>query len=168
MTSAEMRAAYRWLLWQGAQGVRGKTRAVPHYVTGRPRSPATDTRDDVCQLGTLSEAETHGGDYAGIGFALGPDGLGGYWQGLTLPARLRLPVLPGYIERSPCGGRLHVFGYGEQFPELPPNGTGIIAQCANGFLPVSGFTVSAGPVACLANTVRDVLAPLHAGVWHDF
>jgi len=172
---AQMRNAPRWLAWKLVpEPGRGKPRKVPYYPNGRPRSGALDSPEELAQLGTLAEAQALAarGGYAGVGFALGPDGRGGTWQGIDLDgvsARPTLaalvPTLPGYIERSPSGDGWHAIGYGPagfQNMGSSSNNSGVEAYAGGRFFTVTGHE-GRGELCDLSGFVADRIAPLHAG-----
>jgi primase-polymerase (primpol)-like protein len=80
-----------------------------------------------------------------VGFALGPDGNGGCWQGIDLDHLSEHPELqtlverlPGYVERSPSVDGVHAIGYGQSFETLSQNGSGIEAYSERRFFTVTG------------------------------
>jgi primase-polymerase (primpol)-like protein len=84
----QMRDARRWLVWKylPVDKPGGKPRKVPCYIDGTLRRGELDGAEDVAHLGTFDDAvrALRRGDYAGLGFALGPDGTGNHWQGIDL------------------------------------------------------------------------------------
>ena len=145
---APMKEARRWLLWRTIDG-----RKVPYYVSGQPRKGTLDTAEDLGKLGTFEEViqAYHGGRYTGIGFALGTDGKGGYWQGIDLdhidehPELAELvDSLPSYVERSPSGKGVHALGYGGRFKNLASNGSGVECYCEKRFFTVTGDAIRGG------------------------
>lgn len=118
----DMKQAKRWLLWKSIPDGDKKPRKVPFYASGAPRSGQMDGADDQSRFATFGEAcrALLAGGYAGLGFALGPDGTGNCWQGIDfdgVPDRPELAELvsdlPGYTETSPSGkGSEHAIGYG--------------------------------------------------------
>lgn len=163
----DMKAARRWLVWRTGGK---KPRKVPYYVSGKPRKGTLDSPEDIAQLGTLDDAlaALQTGRYTGLGFALGADGNGGYWQGVDLdhlPEHPELQAivdsLPGYTERSPSGTGLHAIGYGRKFDALGSNATGIEAYSHGRYFTVTGDSVGGGDVCDLADFVEGVLRPLH-------
>ncbi|RPI33928.1 MAG: hypothetical protein EHM67_14915, partial [Hyphomicrobiaceae bacterium] len=143
-TLALMKASHRWLLCKSVPRPNGKDAKIPYYANGKPRSGALDTPEDRAQLVTYDEAMTAAhrspGVYAWVGFALGPDGNGGNFQGIDLDdiSANQLSSIANewtvgayeywcYTELSPSGAGMHVIGYGQPFPPLGPNGTGIEA-----------------------------------------
>jgi hypothetical protein len=131
----EMKKANRWLLWKFvADGPSTKHRKVPYYINGNPRTNL-DLPEDMAQLVSYDEAQAalSKGEYEGLGFALGPDGTGNYWQGLDFDNISMNPDeqlyemrqflssqtpfgKSGYVEVSPSGKGIHVIGYGKDFP----------------------------------------------------
>jgi RecA-family ATPase len=164
----QMRDARRWLLWKAlpnADPVK-KPRKVPYYVDGSPRQGQLDAPDDVARLATLAEATAQlPWGYTGIGFALGPDGAGGCWQGVDVdrPELADLATsLPGYVERSPSGQGFHAIGYGRAFASLGANGSGLEAYAAGRYFTVTGERMGAGELTCLAEAVETRLRPFHS------
>ncbi len=166
-----MREAPRWLVWiSEANDEPGKKpRKVPCYTNGRGRGK-TDTEEDCAAMASFEEAiEALASDkYAGLGFALGPDGTGNHWQGIDLddiPGRAGLELvaddLPGYTEDSPSGKGRHAIGYGREFGTLGSNSTGIEAYSRGRFFTVTGARAGRGEIVCLADFVEGVLGQLH-------
>ena len=170
-----MRAAPRWLLWrQIPQGDGKKPRKVPCYADGSRRAGKLDTPEDQAKLVSFEAAcsALDGGGYAGLGFALGPDGSGRVWQGIDfdgLDARPELleMALPGYVETSPSGNGLHAIGYGCAFPTLGSNASGIEAYSSGRFFTVTGARVGAGSPIDLAQFVDTELRPRHGSAQHN-
>lgn len=168
---AAMRTAKRWLLWKFEPPTKpgGKPRKVPYYADGGTRG-ATDTPRDaarLCGLERAMQALAEGG-YSGLGFALGADGNGGYWQGVDLddvPSRPELEpfaaTLPGYVETSISGNGFHAIGYGRSFKTLGSNGTGVEAYCGGRFLVLTGDEGS-GELCDIAEFVETEMVPMHA------
>lgn len=149
-----MKRARRWLAWKSVPSDRpnSKPDKVPYYVDGRPRGK-TDTPEDLASLVAYDEAlafcEAHP-DYA-LGFALGPDGKGGAWQGFDFDNRLDgIDAAPGYVERSPSGKGYHSIGYGRSFPAR--NKDGIEAYSSKRFFTVTKDVVNDGPLVDLMAT----------------
>ena len=168
----EMRDAKRWLLWKSVPNddPTKKPRKVPYYVDGTVRMGPLDSPADIAHFATLAEAvaELQTGRYAGLGFALGPDGTGAHWQGIDFDGLSGRPALcdltrelPGYIESSPSGDGAHAIGLGRPFKALGPNATGIEAYSTGRFFTVTGDHARAAPIVCLASFVETRLAPLH-------
>ena len=118
-----MRDAKRWLLWKSQSRGSGKPQKVPYYVNGAVRG-TTDTSVDWALLATFADAcaalDANPDRYAGLGFALGPDGTGNVWQGIDLddfnsrPSFCQLvSQFPGYVELSPSGNGFHVLSDAE-------------------------------------------------------
>lgn len=169
---AAMKAAKRWLLWrlEPHDDPAKKPRKVPVYVSGERRYGALDSPEDVARLATYGEACAALTDaYAGVGFALGPDGETGlHWQGIDLDnveqhpgLRFVADDLPGYTEKSPSGAGVHAIGYGRAFVSLGSNTTGIEAYARGRFFTVTGESVGMGEVTDLYDFVEGRLAPLH-------
>jgi hypothetical protein len=157
-----MLAAKRWLVR------RGKT---PFYVSGEPRSGRLDSPEDIGRLGSFEAAleALAAGGFDGLGFALGPDGQGGCWQGIDLDKldehsglQFIAPDLPGYVEQSPSGRGLHAIGYGRLFRSLGANSTGIEAYSKARYFTVTGTSAGLGELTDIADFVENRLGPLHA------
>lgn len=160
-----MKSARRWLVAAGK---------VPHYTDGRPRGK-TDSAEDHSALGTFDDAldalANSGSRFTSLGFALGPDGEGGYWQGIDLDkvsqrSELQYLVsdgLPGYTERSISGSGVHAIGYGRAFATLGSNGSGIEAYCGGRFFVVTGDKAG-GSVECIADYVEETLADMRGSL----
>lgn len=166
----KMRKARRWLVWVLVPQVKGKPKKEPHYVSGTKRHGTLDSAEDVAQMATFDDAleALKTGRYTGLGFALGPDGNGGFWQGVDLdhlPEHPELQTiaddLPGYTERSPSGDGLHAIGYGRKFDALGSNTTGIEAYSYGRYFTVTADSAGGGDVCELADFVEGVLRPLH-------
>jgi hypothetical protein len=169
MIPPPMQNAPRWMLWRAIPHTdpTKKTRKVPFYCNGTPRNGRLDTPEDRAQLVALPDAVRvlQAGGYAGLGFALGPDGTGGHWQGVdldNLPERpdLQSIALPGYTETSPSGRGRHAIGYGRAFTTLGSNTSGIEAYAAGRYFTVTGAD-PAGELCDLADFVESRLAPMH-------
>lgn len=162
-----MRKAKRWLLWQSIpQGDGKKPRKVPFYCDGSPRRGKLDTQADWSRLGTFDQAlqAMERGTYTGPGFALGPDGTGGFWQGVDLDSpevcRAFDGLLPGYVEESPSGHGLHAIGYGNPFHPLGSNTSGIEAYSGGRYFTVTGVS-RGGEITDISEFVTQRLVPLH-------
>ncbi len=169
----QMLLARRWLLWKQEPPAQtgAKPRKVPYYVNGNRRSGTLDSAEDQFALSHFTEASNafKRGGYTGLGFALGPDGCGGYWQGVDLDEFSKRPQLrslvddlPGYTEDSPSGDGRHAIGYGRDFPSLGSNSSGVEAYSKGRFFTVTGERAGVGTVGCLADYVETSLQPLHS------
>lgn len=164
----DMRKTKRWVLWREVPSKRpgGKPSKMPYYVDGTPRHGRLDTQDDMARLGSLEDAVAalpHG-PWSGIGFALGPDGRGRFWQGIDvddpdLAVALR-DSLPGYVERSPSGRGLHALGIGRDFRTLAANKSGVEAYARARFFTVTTQAIG-GNLEDLADFVETHIAPRH-------
>lgn len=161
-TWARMKAARRWLI--------ASPEKIPHYVDGAKRQGALDSPEDVARFATHGEARAVlASSDAGwlLGFALGPDGEGGHWQGVDFDAvedNLLTGLaanLPGYVETSPSGKGLHAIGYGRHFRTLGPNGSVIEAYDSRRFFTVTENVVRDSAIVCLADSVENELARHH-------
>jgi len=142
----QMREAKRWLLWKSIASDKPgkKPRKVPFYANGLPRNG--DISDDAAQLVTLKTAlkALRSGKYTGLGFALGRDENGMYWQGIDLDdveahgLEDLVEILPGYVERSPSGRGYHAIGYGPLFESATSKTAGVEFYAQGRF-----FTVTA-------------------------
>lgn len=157
-----MKIARRWLMW--------RDRKVPYYVNGTPRNGALDSEKDIASLASFDDAlhALASGRFAGLGFALGPDGTGMAWQGIDLDhvdekthlAELGA-ALPGYVEISPSGKGMHAIGYGEPFDTLGSNKTGIEAYAKARYFTVTG-NAKGGDIDDVSGFVVGTLKPLHS------
>jgi len=163
-TFASMRTAKRWLVWNQDK--------KPFYANGTPRNGTLDSEADRAALSSFDEAAAavanSGGRFAGIGFALGQDEAGGFWQGIDLD---KIPdnqlaslanCAPGYVEFSPSGKGIHALGYGRHFATLGSNGSGIEAYAGGRYFTVTGNTIRDVPVTCIADFVSTQLAERHS------
>lgn len=160
---ARMKAARRWLL--------ASPDKVPHYIDGTCRRGTLDTPDDLARLADYDPAKVvlaqHGPGWH-LGFALGPDGEGGHWQGIDLDHVREnelsdlADTLPGYVETSPSGEGIHAIGYGRAFRSLGSNGSGIEAYSGARFFTVTAKAIRDSELACLAGRVEQVLSNRHA------
>ncbi len=168
-----MRDARRWLVWRSEPkpDPTKKPAKVPYYVDGVRRHGELDTPADQARLATFNEAlrALQGGGYTGLGFALGPDGTGHYWQGIDLddvqnrPAlQLLVDDLPGYTESSPSGTGMHAIGYGRPFGKLISNSSGIEAYAHKHFFTVTAAGAGLHDPVCIADFVEQRLKPLHS------
>lgn len=169
-TVAQMKAAKRWLIYQAVpRPGTGKVDKRPRYASGTLRGK-TDTPDDRGNLATLEEARkavTARGEGWGLGFALGEDEHGQFWQGIDLDDVNESGLadlaesLPGYVEKSPSGKGEHAIGYGRAFKSLGSNGSGVEAYASGRFFTVTGKRVRDSALTCLAGFVEEQLAPRH-------
>lgn len=159
-TLDHMKAAKRWLLSRDKR---------PFYIDGSPRG-ATDTDEDRSQLAAYDEAaaalSARGAGWL-LGFALGPDGTGGHWQGVDFDDMERNELLPltaegcGYAEWSPSGKGQHLISYGRAFTSLGSNGSGIEAYAGGRFFTFTENMIRDGAPLCMAKFVEQALAPRH-------
>lgn len=160
-TYESMVCAQRWLV--------ATPNKVPHYADGTKRSGKLDSPEDIGRLAPYHDAKEALATRPGwlLGFALGPDGSGQYWQGNDFDdVRLNgiaefADQAPGYVEFSPSGEGAHAIGYGRQFATLGPNGTGVEAYAAGRYLTVTERMIRDAELVCLADYVEKVLAPRH-------
>lgn len=86
----QMRKAARWLLWKSVQGddASKKPRKFPFYADGSARRGELDSPDDIARLASFDTAQRafETGAYTGLGFALGQDVTGQFWQGMKSSA----------------------------------------------------------------------------------
>ena len=79
---AMQKAPRRWLLWRSTP----EGRKIPLYANGELRRGTLDRPEDIAQLVSYQEAvaalKSEPCRWSGMGFALGPDDNGGYWQGI--------------------------------------------------------------------------------------
>lgn len=167
-----MRSARRWLLWKSVPNPDPlkKPRKIPYYACGVPRSGGLDSPADQAQFASFDEAfaALRSGGYAGLGFALGPDGTDSCWQGVDLDKMSQHPELctiaqqlPGYTEASPSGDGKHAIGYGRSFESLGSNASGIEAYSIGRYFTVTAAASGINPPICLADFVEQQLRPLH-------
>lgn len=164
-----MREAKRWLLWR-KEDRGGVIAKIPYYASGERRNGTLDTDADRAKLAdfeTALQAFTSG-QYAGLGFALGPDENGHHWQGIDLDHVSTKPTLkalaaslPGYVETSPSGDGLHAIGCGLAFRSLGSNKSGIEAYSKGRYFTVTGQVVR-GDIEDVSEYVKETLAPLHS------
>ena len=157
-----MKSSRRWLI--------ASPDKVPHYIDGTKRWGQLDSPEDITRLANYDEAKaalaTYGAGWH-LGFALGPDGEGGNWQGIdfdkiedNLIAGF-VDALPGYVERSPSGKGVHAIGYGRSFRALGSNDSGVEAYAAGRYFTVTENLIRDSASTCLADHVESVLAPMH-------
>ncbi|KTC84555.1 MULTISPECIES: AAA family ATPase [Legionella] len=163
----------RWLLWKSESQGNSKPKKVPYYANGQRRGGKLDSPEDIGRLVSFEEAHAIflQGKYTGLGFALGSDNHGGYWQGIDFDDIHNKPELqslitslPGYIETSPSKNGIHAIGYGRRFNPLGSNKSGIEAYCSGRFFTVTGdnaFYPIIDNVQDLAGVIEQILNPLH-------
>ncbi|MFA6060800.1 MAG: hypothetical protein WC756_21565, partial [Taibaiella sp.] len=127
-----IKSTKRWLLWKRVKQEGKKDKKVPFYANGVARNGNLDTHEDIANLATFEGAlrVLSGGKYEGLGFALGKDETGNYWQGVDFDGLSEHPLLgdmaedlQGYVEHSPSGDGVHAIGYGRRFSALGSNKT---------------------------------------------
>lgn len=175
---SRMRKARRWLVWRSEVRSSGqKAGKIPYYLDGskRGRGGSLDDAQDTARLGTFAEALAlvQDGKFHGLGFALGPDGTGQYWQGIDFDDTANngleqlASCLPGYVETSPSGNGVHAIGYGRAFKALGSNGSGIEAYSGKRFFTVTGESLCAErKMSCLAEYVENELTPAYSKHFH--
>lgn len=166
-----MKNCRRWLLWREETNPNpeGKPLKVPYYANRTRRSGTLDTDSDLQWLVSFAEANQvlSQDGYSGLGFALGPDGGDGCWQGIDLDdiQRNHLSDLannaPGYVEFSPSRLGIHAIGYGRRFNALGSNGTGVEAYSAGRFFTFTGEVIRDSSLTCLADFVEQRAARSH-------
>jgi hypothetical protein len=162
----------RWLLWKFEPQENSKPKKVPYYASGKKRNGKLDSPEDIAQLVSFDEVQMvlSQGGYTGLGFALGADNNGGFWQGIDFdgidnkPELQRLITsLPGYVETSPSKNGVHAIGYGRHFNPIGSNQSGIEAYCSGRFFTVIGdnaFYMISDDIEDLADFVEEILKPL--------
>lgn len=162
-TWAAMTAACRWLIYDNAK--------TPHYADGRKRHGTLDTPEDIARLVSVDDAKAAAvakGAGWGFGFALGPDGNGGCWQGIDLDKVDEtgvghfVPDLPGYVEHSPSGTGFHAIGYGEQFAPCGSDKSGTEAYSSGRYFTVTGKMLRDAPLTDLSPFVAAEIVPYRA------
>lgn len=142
-TLTSMKSAKRWLLHHNKK---------PFYAASLSPRGMTDTPEDQRQLVDYTEAvawlEQHQcngkAEGFGLGFALGPDDGGGFWQGIDLDQidvnglTAMISALPGYVEHSPSGKGVHAIGYGQSFTSRANRGSGIEFYAKGRFFTYTG------------------------------
>lgn len=168
-----MKSADRWLLWKSIPNKDPLKKNIkkPFYANGTARNGSLDSPEDRSNLVSFEDAlkSFNSGNYTGLGFALGADGSGRYWQGIDFDKLSKHPnlgflvdELPGYVEHSPSGDGVHAIGYGRKFESLGSNETGIEAYSSGRYFTVTGQCCSIGEPVCLADYVEKTLKPLHS------
>lgn len=163
-TLTSMKSAKRWLLHHNKK---------PFYAASLMPRGTTDVPEDMHQLVDQAEAvswlEHHqcnnkAQDF-GLGFALGPDGEGGFWQGIDLDQidenglTELMPTLPGYVEHSPSGKGVHAIGYGQQFAGRTNRGTGIEFYSKGRYFTFTGDVIRDTSLTDLTDFVDERLRP---------
>lgn len=168
---SEMTSARRWLVWRRVTDEGGRVLKLPFYASGGAREGVLDTPKDIARLASYEEARAAlaRGGFAGLGFALGPDGSGHCWQGIDIDHLSEHPELasiaadlPGYVERSPSGDGLHAIGFGTAFKNLGSiegPGAGTEAYSGKRYFTVTGDALG-GTVGDLAGFIAERIAPL--------
>jgi hypothetical protein len=171
----EMRNAKRWILWKSIanDNPSKKARKVPYYVNGQPRKGILDSPEDMANFGAFEDAilAFEKGNYAGVGFALGPDGTGSFWQGGDVDEISKHPEFKqlvegfkSYTEASPSGDGYHIIGHGRDFTTLGSNSSGLEAYSKKRFFTVTGKNVRNKEIGCIADYVEQEFKPLHDGL----
>jgi hypothetical protein len=173
-TLAHMKLARRWLCWALVPGPQGsKAKKIPYYVDGTPRGK-TDTSEDLSKLATYEEAcaavYAGNGRFTSPAFALGPDGKGGYWQGIDFDdvavngLENLVEQAPGYVEVSPSKLGAHAIGYGLHFDTLGSNGSGVEAYAGARYFTFTGEMLRDSVLTCLAAYVVEQVVLVHGAV----
>jgi hypothetical protein len=165
-----MKSAARWLLHHNKK---------PFYAATLSPRGTTDTEDDQRQLVDYAEAvaclERHQrkgqAQGFGLGFALGADGTGDFWQGIDLDKIDQNGLsnlashLPGYVEHSPSGKGVHAIGYGQPFVGRTRHKVGIEFYSRGRYFTFTGNTISDGSLTDLSEFVDGYLRlPAEAGL----
>lgn len=159
-----MKSAKRWLLHHNKK---------PFYAASLLPRGATDEPEDLHQLVDHADAvswlEHHQlknkAQGFGLGFALGPDGKDGFWQGIDLDhidengLTELVPALPGYVEHSPSGKGVHAIGYGDQFAGRTNRGTGIEFYSKGRYFTFTGHLIRDEPLIDLTDFLDTQLRP---------
>jgi putative DNA primase/helicase len=152
----EMKALSVWLLWKAvAKGGKPKPDKVAYWANGDVRSGKQGSAKDIANLAPFERAlavySATPGIYAGIGVALLPDlGVGALDLDDCLDANGQLKADLGvrrilkaaegcYIERSPSGRGIRVFGTTDGFKQIAVRGFEAYAQ--GRFMTVTGDCV---------------------------
>ena len=156
-TLVAMKAAPRWLLHQNK---------VPHYTNGKRRAGTLDSDSDIAQLATYEHACQSLKPGMGLGFALGQDTDGQFWQGIDLD-KIELnglahiaPSLPGYTEVSPSGLGMHAIGKGQKIASLGSDGSGTEVYSSSRFFTVTEKVINDGELQDISKFVETVIVPL--------
>lgn len=163
----------RWLLWESVPQENSKPKKIPYYANGKKRNGTLDSAEDLAQLVSFDEAKValSKGKYTGLGFALGLDENGGYWQGIDFDGVSNKPELlsfiaslPGYVETSPSQNGVHAIGYGCKFSVLGSNKSGIEAYSSKRYFTVTGDNALydfSERVEDLSDFIEQSLKPIH-------
>ena len=167
-----MQDANRWLVWKIFKNPdpTKKDKKMPFYVSGIARNGEMGSAEDVAQLVSIDIAiktlET--GKYSGLGFALGTDETGHYWQGIDLDHLSDHPenhylkddlIGMTYCETSPNGDGIHAIGYGRKFPPIGSTTDGLEAYSTGRFFTVTADDLSIHDPIDLHDFVENVLRP---------
>jgi hypothetical protein len=153
-----MKIAKRWVLRNGK---------VPFYAASLSPRGTTDTAEDLAQLMTYAEAtqqlkqHQQNGKAIGfeLGFALGPDDSGNFWQGIdldNLSAKKLMDlmlVLHGYVEYSPSGDGAHAIGYGKRIVNRANHAAGIEVYSYGRFFTFTENVIRDAPLTDLSEFV---------------
>lgn len=157
-TSQAMKEVPRWLVWKyGEPDARGKRPKVPHNARTGFRCDPTNPDSWT----THGEAAAMAG-FDGLGFALG-DG----WQGIDFDAvdanglSDLVNAATGYVEYSPSGSGAHAIGFGQPFPTLASNASGLEAYSGGRYFTFTGNGFRDDPLTDLAPFVAQAVAARH-------
>lgn len=109
-------------------------------------------------------AALQAGKFDYLGFALGPDGTGNYYQGIDLDDIEQNGLqgldhlLTGYKELSPSGKGVHAIGYGPAFSAFKH--FGIEAYSQKRSFTVTGDVIQAGAIGDLSGVVAEHMEPI--------
>jgi hypothetical protein len=157
-TLQTMKEAKRWLLRKGK---------VPFYAASLSPRSATDTAEDCAKLVTHAEAiqqlkqHQQNGKASGfeLGFALGPDESGNFWQGIDLDDLLAKKLMSlmlavhGYVEYSPSGDGAHAIGYGKRIVNRTNHAAGIEVYSYGRFFTFTENVIRDAPLTDLSEFV---------------
>lgn len=168
----EMLNAKRWILWKREKNPKPdkKDLKVPYYANGSKRYGELDSKQDLERLANFEQAfnSLQSNKYTGLGFALGQDETGNYWQGIDLDEISKHPELgyiqedlPSYTEMSPNGDGWHSIGYGRKFESMGSNDSGIECYSYGRYFTVTGECSGNGKICCIADFAEQRLKPMH-------
>lgn len=157
-TLQTMKEAKRWLLRNGK---------VPFYAASLSPRGMTDTDEDSAQLVTHEQAQEllnqhqQLGKAIGfeLGFALGPDDSGNFWQGIDLDNLLAKKLMDlmlavhGYVEYSPSGDGAHAIGYGKRIVNRANHAAGIEIYSYGRFFTFTENVIRDAPLTDLSEFV---------------